>query len=196
MNRTGIYLSVLLTFFTAVSALAQKTDSSIGLKAGDPVGVTYKQYMGGGTAFEVVLGTVPRGWYNDYYRNAFDNEFDFSARYISHDIEMAIAVQARIMWHSSLEEYIPDSEWYWGVGGNLRLANIDYRYDVMRNGSLISRERSDETNFDLGPEIFAGGEYYFQEVPLTAFVELGLMLELLDQVNLRVLGGGGIRYNF
>jgi hypothetical protein len=191
-KRAGIILSI-ICMLASVSAFGQKEGQSIGLKAGDPVGVTYKYYMPDNKAFEVVLGTVPRGWYGGYYRDAFQDEFP-DAVYRSHDVEFALAVQGRIMWQNDFDEYIPDSEWYWGVGANLRVVNLDYRYST--GPDFNNTVRSDDTNLDFGPEIFGGGEYFFQEVPLTAFIELGLMLEIVDEVSLRILGGGGIRYNF
>lgn len=186
--------------FTTIAILigsfsyAQKTSQSIGLKAGDPVGVTYKQYVGNGMAWEAVIGSFPRGLYNNYYKDAFYDEYN-GVQYRGHNVDMALALQARIMWQYSLEEYIPDSEWYWGVGGNLRVAHVDYRYTVIDpafGGSIDG----DDTNIDFGPEVFAGAEYFVQEVPLTAFIELGMMVEILDEVGVRLLGGGGVRYNF
>lgn len=186
-------MSVMFCMLMSFSAIGQKTSQSVGLKAGDPVGITYKRYLPGNKAFEAVVGAVPRGWYRNYYRDAFEDDFGNSV-YRSHDVEFALALQGRIMWQYDLDEYVPDAEWYWGVGANLRLVNVDYRYST--GPDFNNNVRSNDTNIDFGPEIFAGGEYFFQDVPLTAFVELGLMLEIVDQVSMRLLGGGGVRYNF
>lgn len=85
---------------------------------------------------------------------------------------------------------------YGGAGLQLRTSNVDYTYFQSNPGGPETLRREKRSNFDLGPEVFAGTEYYFDETPISVFVEVGMFLELIDRFNLKGQGGIGIRYLF
>jgi hypothetical protein len=57
--------------------------------------------------------------------------------------------------------------------------------------------RDSKRNVDFGPEIFGGGEYYFDDFPISIFAEIGMFVEFLDRFgHLKLQGGLGVRYLF
>ena len=75
----------------------------------------------------------------------------------------------------------------------LKLASIEYRY--------IDPQGPDETqmvtDIDIGPEGIIGMEYTFDDLPLTIFGDISLMIEILDRPGIpRGFSGVGVRYNF
>ena len=85
---------------------------------------------------------------------------------------------------------------YGGVGAQFRTTQVNYTYNLGagESGGTFNEQRS---NVDFGPEAFVGGEYYFDELPISVFAEVGLFLELLDRVgHIKGQGGIGVRYLF
>jgi hypothetical protein len=196
LNTSMKKVIVLLSFvFACVFSFAQKTGSQgIGLRLGDPVGLTYKKYIDKSKAFEFILGTAAPGWRNGYYHNSFDFHDDFNDyRYRTHEVQSSISFQGRLQFHHNI--YIQGMEgkwdWYWGVGGVLRLAKVRYSYD---DGGTIVRETYND--FDLGPDGIGGMEYTFENVPISVFAEVSLMLEIVDRLTLQPLSGAGARFRF
>jgi hypothetical protein len=170
-------------------------NNSIGVKVGSPLGVSYKTYFYGRRAIEFVLGTTPEGWYDSYYRNKFDryDEFDGTV-YDGHVIDYSVAAQGRMLFHYDFPQRIEGFEWYWGVGGQLRVSGAEYRYTLPEDQRTRFTNKSD---FALGGDAIAGIEYVIPDVPLTAFADVNLFMELLDNpFSFRVQGGIGIRYDF
>ena len=68
-----------------------------------------------------------------------------------------------------------------------------------RNTALINMMKASGNiynDIDIGPEGMIGMEYTFEDVPITVFGEVSLMLELVDRVTLRPFTGVGARYRF
>lgn len=188
---------VLLSFlFACVFSYAQKHgNNGIGVRLGDPLGVTYKKYINNDKAFEFVLGTSAPGWRNAYYHNAFDRHDDFNGfRYWRHDVRSAVSMMGRLHFHHNI--YIQGMEgkwdWYWGVGAVLKVATVRYFYHD-NNGNTIVDNQGD---IDLGPDGMGGMEYTFEKVPITVFAEVSLMLEVVDRVTLQPFSGAGARFRF
>jgi len=188
-----ILFIIILGSFTAYS---QK--QGIGLRLGDPLGATYKKYLGKTNAVELVIGSASARWHNNYYLNSFDeySEYD-SYRYQNHAVQSTFYIQGRYLFHFPLpvENMEGKLDWYWGVGGLLKIAKVKYTYRDI--DSPFATGTDIKNDLDIGPEGILGMEYTFQDIPMTVFGEGSMMLEFLDRpLTIRAFGGLGVRYNF
>jgi hypothetical protein len=186
-----------------------KTDAShgIGIKIGDPIGLTYKAYFLDRLGFEIVAGIPTGGLYANFIIDEFNNlEFEGfegdSLLYISHDIGASAALQARFLLHNPLPSGITGEtgvDWYVGIGFSLRFLDVTYQFQNVSSGDPTDFElgEANEKFFLQGPEITLGFEYALNNLPLTAFAEGNVFLSLGSvSTDLRFLGGLGLRYNF
>jgi hypothetical protein len=166
-------------------------NQGIGLRVGEPTGVTYKKYLNRYNAVEFILGTAGPGWGNGYYVNSFDEPNRF---YLSHDVRSVLYLQGRFQKHYNIDISGMDGrwDWYWGVGVAMKIATVRYRYT-----DNVGNTRTETlTDIDLGPEGMGGMEYTFENVPISVFAELSLMFEIVDRPSIRPLSGVGARYRF
>jgi len=187
-----ISLLGLMLFSTVLYAQQQ----SIGVRLGDPMGITYKNYFLRNKAVELVLGSAAPGWHQRYYEKSFEFRDQYSAyRYRSHTVESTVYLQGRYLLHFDIpvEGMEGHLRWYWGAGALLKFSKVKYRFADKETSALMTDERGD---VDFGPEGIAGMEYTFQDVPVTIFGEVSLMLEVADRPTLRSFAGIGARYNF
>jgi hypothetical protein len=172
-------------------------NQSIGIRLGEPIGVTYKNYVTKSTAFEFILGTASHGWSSGYYEKSFRNRDSYQGyRYSSHNVNNVVFFQGRYLMNYPIAVQGVEGkfDWYWGVGAALKLARVNYYY---QNEQPPHNSYSDQrTDIDFGPEGIGGVEYKFEDLPITLFVEASLMLELGDRFNLHGLIGTGGRFNF
>lgn len=197
MNHKLLLLLLILGLLSTQSIQAQQKNWGIGLRLGDPSGISVKRYLARQKAVEFSLG---RTWgYN--YSNAFYRHSDYNREFYNyewHHLRSAVSMQGRYLVHKELGlSDLPGLEWYYGVGAQLRFFNVDYhyRYYGSGNGSIPRTDRVTET--DLGLDGIVGLEYSWRDVPLTVFVDLNLFLELIDNPFLPFLQGGtGVRYYF
>ena len=194
MMRTSLVAAVLLVCVTITNAQKQ----GIGLRLGDPMGITYKNYLNKTRSVEFILGSASRNWHGAYYLNSFESYSQYdNYRYISHEVLSTIYLQARYLlnYDIRIDGMVGKLDWYWGIGALLKSSNVRYRFqDFSGNGPVNTSTKYD---IDLGPEGIIGLEYKFQDVPVSVFGETSLMIELADRPGaLRVFGGVGVRYNF
>lgn len=184
---------ILVLAFVSFGAYAQ--NQGIGLRLGEPLGITYKRYLPNNKAIEFGLGTQPRGWNTSYYRNSFEDRYD-DLDFRSHKVKSAVYLQARYLLHNNINTQGIEGklDWYWGVGAVLKSAKVEYRY--RQELTPFAEGKRSRTDIDFGPEIIGGLEYTFQDIPLSVFGELSLMVEIVDRQTIRGLGGLGLRYNF
>jgi hypothetical protein len=181
------------------NALSQRRPTeAVGLRLGDPVGITYKRYLPGNHAFEAIFGGSPHGWHHAYYQNAFEDYSQYDQyTYFSHTVETAIYLQARylLQYNIPVEGMIGKLDWYWGVGGLLKFAKVRYRY--LNPDANPTTQANIKIDVDLGPEAILGMEYLFEDVPIAVFGEASFAVEILDRPGAFIgLGAVGIRYNF
>lgn len=185
-----------LFLFVAGSAFAQR--KSIGLRIGDPLGITYKQYLPNKRAFEFGIGTAMSGWNTNYYKNSFKDAKKFDDyNFHSASVSNTVYFQGRYLFQYSIpiEGMVGKLDWYWGVGALLKLATVDYSYQ--NKVAPYDAGTGRKTDIDFGPEGIAGMEYTFQDIPLTLFGEISLMLEFADRpFAFRTFGAVGARINF
>lgn len=183
--------------FSLCALYSYSQDRAIGIRLGDPMGITFKKYLPNHKAVELGLGTSTIGWHANYYKNSFHSLNRYEGYdYRSHDVRSTIYMQARYLFHYDIpiEGMIGKLEWYWGIGGLMKVAQVNYRYWDLESQTNLNDARTD---IDIGPEGILGMEYTFEQVPLTIFGDISLMAEILDRPGvLRGFSGVGVRYNF
>lgn len=183
-------------FFIFVSFESAAQHQAIGLRLGEPLGITYKRYLPANRAVEFVLGTAPKDWSRNYYSNSFEQRYD-DYDHVSHDVNSVLYLQGKYLFHNSISAEGVEGKftWYWGPGLLLKSARVEYRYrDENRIDNRVYQK--DRTDIDFGPEIVGGIEYTFEDAPISVFGELEFLLELTDRTTVRLLGGVGARFNF
>lgn len=185
---TGLFLMFTDTY-------GQAYNQGIGLRIGDPVGVSYKMYTRGKAALEFNLGTVSRNSHSAYYKDTFRKKDKFDDYiYSDHDVNFTLVLMGRYLIHEAFPANVEGRlDWYYGAGAQLRVSTVDYQYF-----DELNRIGSDEiTNIDLGPEAILGVEYELQDYPIVGFGEVSLMMEIVDRpLHFRVFGAVGVRYAF
>jgi len=194
MIRIGFFVFSLL----ACCSISHAQKHAIGLRLGDPMGITYKNYISKTQSAEFILGSAPANWHWNYYQNSFHHYSQFdNDRYISHEVLSTIYLQARYLlnYDIQIDGMIGKLDWYWGLGALLKTASVRYHFqDISGN---VPAESETKHDFDFGPEGIIGLEYRFADIPLSVFGETSLMIELLDRPGaVRVFGAAGVRYNF
>jgi len=179
-----------------------KKTAGIGVRLGEPYGITYKNYFSKLVAFEVVGGGSSGGLNANYIRREFlefegyeDND------YVAHDIDYIIAFQVRMMFQKNLTQYVDGLEWYAGLGAQFRYLAVTYTFrQPDPNGptpdsfDLLQEQQKFQS---WGPETFVGFEYPLVKNKLVTFAEATLFLDDFNNLeNLRFMGGLGIRYHF
>ena len=197
MKKIFLFTGLLLTglFFFGEEAQAQQYNQGIGVRIGDPYGISYKAYLRQRRAVEFVLGTVSRNNHSSYYRETFRNLDKYDGDlYSSHDVNFTMVLMARYLFHESFPANVEGRlDWYYGGGAQLRLSTLEYQYFDQQNNII----RDDHTNIDFGPEAILGMEYELLDIPMVAFGEVSLLMELADRTFVfRVFGAFGIRYAF
>jgi hypothetical protein len=205
-KRKLLTLLTLLFFILTVPAFSQKKSSKkssggsfpykwgIGVKLGDPTGISIKKYNGD-KAIEFIAG---RGYYWGYYdyNYYFNHRHKFYGYHINYvnDFSYPIVFQLRYLKHKAIEG-IPGLRWYIGAGAQLRFSNYYYSYWNADYSVYYNDVRY--TDIGIGADGIIGMEYTFEDIPLTLGLDVNLYMEIIDQPFL-LLGQGGlaIRYNF
>jgi hypothetical protein len=190
------YVIGLLLFLGSSGLWAQSYQWGVGLRVGDPTGISVKRFMGS-HAWELNLGQT-HVWGFDAFRE-FENDYN-DYRYLDSRLKSAASLQVRYLTFKPITIEGRDKlSWYAGLGGQLRSVRVDYRYRYRvgpRNNDW--RERWESVNdVDLGADLIVGLDYSFHDLPLSIFADINLFVELLDSpLYLRMQGGAGVRYNF
>ncbi len=190
----GLLMITGLLFFTT-TVQAQNYNQGIGIRIGDPLGITYKAYLQRRSAIELILGSVSRNNHSSYYRDSFKklNKYD-DFLYNSHNVNFTMVLMGRYLKHESFPAHVEGRlDWFYGGGVQLRIAKLEYQYFDTQNRIFTD----DHTNVDFGPEGIIGMEYEFADIPMVAFGEVSLLMELVDRpFHFAVFGAFGLRYAF
>jgi hypothetical protein len=179
----------------------------IGVKAGDPTGLSVKFYQPK-LAIEIVAG---RPYYfsgryhqDKYYYDRF-NDYDkykgysYGYGYQLHHYETSnpIAIQVHFL-KSKATKTSSSLNWYYGGGPQFRAYKVNYYYRQYYGpkGNQYDIVNDQYTYYDLGLDGVFGLEYTFSDLPLSIFGDVNLFVELADDpLHLELQGGVGIRYN-
>lgn len=196
MTKPSILFFILFILFS-IGASAQDTHY-MGVRIGDPIGITYKKFVRSDRAFEFILGTSSPRWRKNYYENSFYHYTIYDGNsYQSHKVKSSMSLQGRYLFHNTIQAEGMEGklQWYAGAGAMLKYSRIQYKYyDNTPDNTLLSNVR---TNIDFGPEAIGGVEYYFEDIPLAVFGEMSVLFEMADKpLTVQILGGIGVRLGF
>lgn len=194
------YKIILAILFIPFFSFAQ--ERSIGVRLGEPLSVTYKDFISDNISYEFMLGSAGLNGSSYFVRDFENNPPGNNSFYVSHAAQNGISLNARMAYNEDFTETFGIEQGYLlgygGVGVQLRTATVTYSYVSGLSPSLntpIQQEK--RTNLDFGPEAFVGAEYYFDDLPINIFAEVGIFMELLDRVgHIKGQGAIGIRYIF
>ncbi|MFW6223222.1 MAG: hypothetical protein ACOC3T_06390, partial [Bacteroidota bacterium] len=129
MEKAFFTILLLLGFGFADAQRYSRYDAGLGLRLGDPFGLSYKYYMQGDKAFEANLGSTFPGFYSGYFSNTFNDVEGYGrATYLGHTVNFSVAANARLLAHQDFPEDVDGLQWYYGVGVQIRLIGVDYRF--------------------------------------------------------------------
>lgn len=209
--RSIVFLSLLFSIFclqvqgqaylnkggyTCVALQEQRTIIGIGLKAGDPDGLTMKAYFLKRFGLEVSGGYALGDRFSPYALSTINKEPTFSGfTYQTHEVNAAYAAQARLLMHFPLFANLPGLDWFVLAGYHYRYLDINYHYTWLPNGTSEEAKAS-YTIIDQGPELGLGLEYVVSGKPFSFFAEVSAMHKD-NGINEKIapLGGVGIRIN-
>lgn len=199
-----IILGLAITFAANVKA----QNFGIGVRFGDPSGITVKKYFAK-SALELSVGRTywlyHRGWYDRRFVAWYDEQkFGYKEfQYIGYSASPPIGVQLHYLIRKPIssvgEETTSGLEWYFGFGGQVRYQTFffDYRYKLEGSPDWFYATGGRVTDLDIGPDGVIGLEYIFHEVPLAVFLDATLFMEIVDAPFIFWFQGGiGGRYNF
>jgi len=189
-------MAAVLGLFSLNAARGQ--DRSLGLRLGYPLGLSYKAYVQSNHAVEFIVGTAPGSWSSNYYENSFDKYNDFkNFSYLSHHVRSTLYLQGRYQFQYDIpvDGMVGKLDWYWGAGAVLKFASVQYQYNT--NEPPKNPYDQTVTDVDFGPEFMGGMEYTFEDVPITLFGEVSVMIELANRPFIfRGFAGVGGRLRF
>jgi hypothetical protein len=183
--------------FGAYFSAAQNSTNSIGLRLGQPLGMSYKKKFNNNKAFEIILGTGLSNWSKRYYEFSFYREYDRDDyTFRGHEVKNTFFIQGRYIFQNQIQtEGIKGNlEWFWGFGAMLKTAQVQYSFLEKKppENHLL-----DKNDIDLGPEALIGMEYTFNNTPLTLYADISILIEIVNRpAYLRGFSAIGLRYNF
>ncbi|MFC3880199.1 hypothetical protein ACFOSV_08430 [Algoriphagus namhaensis] len=190
-----------IIFFLVFPLVSFAQERGIGLRLGEPFSVTYKDFISDYVSFEAMIGSAGVNSSSYYLRDFENNPPEANSFHQSNSAKKGLSINARMAYHEDFTDAFGITQGYLlvygGAGAQFRSNRVTYLYTVQTVNTGAVPKQEDRTNVDFGPEVFAGLEYYFDDVPLNVFVEGGIFLELLDRVgHLKGQGGIGVRYIF
>ncbi len=180
---------------------AQK-NIGVGLKLGDPLGLTVKKYFGNKWALEGLVGRT------FYWGGGYDGYYDKKPQpgppppaggpypYDDHYYDpRGVSFQLHLLYQKDIPS-VQGLQWYVGGGPQLRVLSYHYRYWYnVPGGPVYYDDTYHQVGFGLDG-VF-GSEYTFAQVPITVFADLGLYVELAgNPLWAAIQGGVGARFNF
>ncbi len=198
-----INLTTLLLLGALLPTTAHAQDWGVGLRLGDPSGLTVKKYWSG-HAFELNVGRTHffgrDAYYNGHYKHWYENQHfnHHEHEFIGYRANQALAVQAHYLWQKPVNN-AAGLEWYFGFGGQLRSYRYwyNYRYKPAQGPEWVVVNEASVTELDLGIDAVIGLEYKFANAPISLFVDGTLYMELYDRpFGIQPQMGLGVRFRF
>jgi hypothetical protein len=189
-----IKLSVFSQKSGSKNTLGSSADKNwgVGLRLGDPLGLTLKKYFGNNNAFEFNLGrTFLWGYRHDkYYKFKYRKDpYYLSPYYYNYS---AVSFQFHYLKHRDISA-LTGLQLYFGGGPQLRVYKYSYSY-YDRGGRFYD---DTDSQVGIGVDGVFGAEYTFADFPITVFTDVNLYLEFAQNpLWLTLQGGLGGRFNF
>lgn len=170
----------------------------IGFKVGDPFALTYKLYATKWFAFSIDGGFAASGLYKTRYKDLFGAfpETD-TLDYVNHRVEKDINFSAKVSFYNDAPKFLKGLDYYLNLGWQFRYVDLlyGYVYEVSPTEDLFGTIR--KTVDYMGPEVGVGIEYAYFDLPISAFVEVNWMYDIVNQPTfIKFQGGIGLRYVF
>lgn len=192
---------LIVLFLLGLPLWGYSQEHQLGLRIGEPLSITYKTNFDEKFTLEGMIGRAGTNS-GQYYRRAFDNNRPFpSAIFGGFSAASGFSLNARGAYNEDISSEFDIVEGaliaYGGAGIQIRSVRVNYVYtDGAANANKLPMNEN-RTNVDFGPEGFVGSEYFFEDLPLAVFAEVGLFLEVVDRPgHFRLQGGLGGRYLF
>lgn len=173
----------------------------IGLRAGDPAGLTLIKYLPNAKGLEVNIGRT--AFYGYDFKRHFEWNDDFNDyKYVNARFKSALGIQVHYLSFQNIKD-LNGLQWYYGIGGQVRAFSVDYLYDYKvyyGNGAgdfKWERRWDVSREIDFGIDGTIGLNYHFPTVPISLFTDLTLFGEIYNNpFRFWFQGGLGARYNF
>jgi hypothetical protein len=181
--------------------------NSFGIKLGDPFALTYKFYASEKISVAIDFGRASSSLYDRYFREKFAGyaesdtfSTNSSLRYLNHKVKSDMTGEAKVLYHVDAASVSPGLQFYIGVGWAWKNTRLRYNY-IYESGSDANQKshvgRFDRNRLTMGPQIAAGLEYAYFEIPVCAFIEVEYFTDIQgDPGWTRFEGGVGLRYIF
>ncbi len=175
-----------------------KRNYSLGVRVGDPYGITGKVYFKNRWGVEVILGKTFAALHNVANKEAFDKLGNLSydtTTYLGHEVKRSYVVAIRAAKHFSIGGYT-GLDWYAAAGVQGRYYQSHYVFQYTE-AALTNVTSYDDTIISGGPDVAIGIEFVVPYQPLGIFAEVGAFSDVLNgDLVPNFLGGLGFRYNF
>jgi uncharacterized protein YraI len=167
----------------------------IGLRFGDPAGITGIKYLNNNKAFELNIGRTAM-WGYDFNKRfkRYDNFNNYV--YQNGKFRSALGIQLHYLTYKRIDGGL---QWYYGIGGQINVISADYyyRYKINTTPDIWAYRWEKATDINFGFDGTLGLNYNFRNAPLSIFSDLTLFAEIYDNpFFLWFKGGMGIRFNF
>jgi hypothetical protein len=170
----------------------------IGFKAGDPFALTYKVYATKWLAFSFDAGIGAYGLYKKRYADLFNTlpEAD-TLDYFNHQVKKDTHISAKVSFYGDGPRFLKGLDYYVSIGWQFRYVDIIYGYNQeISQTEMLFGTFQKQVDYS-GPEAGIGLEYAYFDLPISAFMEINWMLDIVHQpAYIKFQGGIGMRYVF
>src|SRR3990172_8071769 len=191
-----IKFTFLTTFglLSAFSCFSQEYNWGVGLRVGDPMGITVKKYLTDNRALELNVGRAFYWWGHESRFKVCDDPTFADCKFWGYPrSSFALGIQGHYLFQKDIVE-LKGLQWYYGFGGQLRFNRYEYQYKLEGNKTWFYATKPE---FDIGGDAVIGLEYIFPNAPIAVFADVSVFVEVFDNLFLFwPQGGFWGRYNF
>ncbi len=173
---------------------------SMGIRVGDPYGITAKVYFPKRWGIELIAGRTFPGLHEQANEEVFSTQIELpydQTDYLGHQVNKLYTAQFRLIYHVDIQSF-EGLDWYIAIGAQSRYYEVHYVYEYTNNSPFISDVTSlDEPYLQFGPEVSIGIEYVIPYRRLSSFAEIGAFADTHNEtLNSQFMGALGVRFNF
>lgn len=170
----------------------------IGIKIGDPFAITYKLYATKWFAFSMDGGFASSGLYKSRYKALFATfpEAD-TLTYVNHQVNKDVVFAVNVSFYNEGPKFLKGLDYYLSLGWQFRYVDLLYGFvDEVSVTEKVFGTFNKSTDY-MGPEIGIGLEYSYFNLPISAFLEVNWMYDIVyEPTFIKFQGGIGLRYVF
>ena len=172
-------LLTVCSLLAALSCFSQEYNWGIGLRVGDPMGITVKKYLQNDQALELNVGRAFYWWgYKSRFKVCNDPNFK-DCNFLGYPrSRAALGIQGHYLFHKDIVE-VEGLQWYYGLGAQLRFNRYEYRYKLEGSNKWIYATKPE---FDVGGDAVIGLEYLIPGVPIAVFTDVNIFVEIYGYI--------------